>query len=84
MFVTLDSVMLWHLTPCPVVEIKRWFKGTCLLSPNSSSVKMEAARPSETSVIFYHTRRRQPSEDSAILTRIIEANEMYYFSTLFR
>jgi len=81
MFVTLDSVSLWHLTPCSVVKIKRPLKGTCLLSPHSSSIKMEAARPSETSVIFYHNRRRQPSEDGAIL--IIEANDMHYFSSLF-
>ena len=64
-----------------MVEIKQRFKGTCLLSPYSSSIKMEASRPSETSVIFYHTRRRQPSEDGAIL--IIEANKMRHFSALF-
>jgi len=43
---------------------------------------MEGTRLSETSVIFYQTRRLQPSEDSVIL--MIEANEMHYFSTLFR
>jgi hypothetical protein len=52
---SLKMTVLWDVAPCSLVEVYRRFRCVFCLHQGDDTLKMEAARTSETSVDFYQT-----------------------------
>jgi hypothetical protein len=60
--------VIWVEGLCSLVEVYQRFRRPCCLH-NQGALMMEAARPSETLVNFYHTTRPYNPEDSHLRTQ---------------
>jgi hypothetical protein len=62
------KIIFWDVLPCKII-VDRRFRGTFCLHNQGSSLIMEAARTSETSVDNYFTRQYIPEDNSELHTR---------------
>jgi hypothetical protein len=70
--------VFWVVASCSLVEVYQSFRGPCCLHHHSlTALMMEAARTSETLIIFYQTTRRYNPEDSHIRTHRRENLKSY-------
>jgi len=62
-FTAMFQVVFWVVTPCSVVVGYQRFRGSCCLHLLYFTLKMEAARSSETMVSYHNTTRRHSPEE---------------------
>jgi hypothetical protein len=60
----MKMTVFWDVAKNSLVEVYRRFRGVCCLHHRGNAIMMEAASPSETSVNFYQTTRRNIPEES--------------------
>jgi hypothetical protein len=61
--------VFWDVVPCKIIVDLR-FRGKCCLHQSDSSLMMEAARTSETSVDNCFTRQCIPEDNSELLSSL--------------
>jgi len=71
-------IVFWDVLPRKII-VDRRFRGTCCLH-HHSSLMMEAARTSETSVDNYFIRQYIPEENSELNTTMAEWNFRKFYS----